>query len=99
MKMTRRQAVSIKFATIVAFFSLAVLAGISRLDAEEQPVAIVAARISGHVHPSICRTKDGTLVVVYKGANILMRARSMDSGQTWEQPEPIATSARRPDAI
>lgn len=36
------------------------------------------------MHPSICRTKDGTLVVVYKGANVLMVTRSKDNGATWE---------------
>ena len=29
------------------------------------PVSILSAEIGGHVHPSICRTADGTLVVVY----------------------------------
>jgi Neuraminidase (sialidase) len=78
---------------------LAVVAHSSLLCAEERPVSIVAARISGHIHPSICRTKDGTLVVVYKGANVLMCARSIDDGATWEQPEAIATSAKRPSMI
>jgi hypothetical protein len=67
--------------------------------AEERPVAILAARIGGHIHPSICQTRDGTLVVVYKGANVLMRSRSTDGGGTWELPEPIATTAKRPDVI
>ena len=69
------------------------------LQAAMKPVSIVAARVSGHVHPSICQTKNGTLVVVYKGANVLMCARSTDSGETWEKPQPIATSAERPDVI
>lgn len=69
------------------------------LQADEQPVSILAAKISGHIHPSICRTKDGTLVAVYKGANVLMRARSTDGGRTWEKPVAIATSAKRPEGI
>jgi Neuraminidase (sialidase) len=69
------------------------------LQAEEKPVSILAARISGHIHPSICRTKDGTLIVVYKGANILMCARSVDDGKTWTEPKPILDSGRRPDVI
>lgn len=67
--------------------------------AEERPVSILAARIGGHIHPSICRTQAGTLIVVYKGANVLMRSRSTDGGATWETPVPIATTARRPDVI
>ncbi len=79
-------------------FLIAVLSGGSLLKAEEQPINIAAA-VAGHVHPSICRTKDGTLIVVYKGANVLMRTRSSDGGKTWEKPETIATSAKRPDVI
>ena len=91
--------VSFRIATIAGFWSLIVCASGSGLKAEGQPVAIVAARISGHIHPSMCRTKDGTLIVVYKGANVLMRARSLDGGQTWGKPVAIATSAKRPDVI
>jgi len=68
-------------------------------SADEQPVSVLAAKIGGHIHPSICRTKDGTLIVVYKGANVLMCSRSTDGGATWSSPEPIATSAKRPDVI
>jgi hypothetical protein len=67
--------------------------------ANEAPVSILAARIGGHIHPSICQAKDGTLVVVYKGANVLMVARSTDDGDTWSKPLPISTSANRPDVI
>src|SRR5687767_10440438 len=84
---------------LAAICSLVFLFAESGLQAEEASVPILAARIGGHVHPSICRTKDGTLVVVYKGANVLMCARSTDGGATWSQPGTIATSARRPDAI
>ena len=97
--MPRLRRVSIPVAAVVGCGLLLVFAHGARLDAEEQPVSILAARIGGHIHPSICRTKDGTLVVVYKGANVLMRSRSTDGGQTWETPEAIATSARRPDVI
>jgi len=70
------------------------------LLADEQPVIVAPSpKAGGHIHPSICRTKDGTLVVVYKGPQVLMRARSTDGGKTWEQPEAITTSARRPDVI
>lgn len=71
----------------------------SSSHAEDQPVSILAARIGGHIHPSICRTQDGTLVVVYKGSNVLMCSRSTDDGTTWSTPEAITTSAKRPDVI
>ena len=70
----------------------------SRVMAEDAPV-LVGASATGHVHPSICRTKDGTLIVVFKGANVLLCSRSADGGQTWDKPEPIATSAKRPEVI
>ncbi len=67
---------------------------------EDRPVQVaISPKAGGHVHPSICRTKDGTLVVVYKGANVLMRTRSTDGGKTWEAPETISTTADRPASI
>jgi hypothetical protein len=97
--MKHDRTVFVRVAAMVGWCLLSVLVHSSILCAEERPVAIVAARISGHIHPSICRTNDGTLVVVYKGANVLMCARSTDDGATWEQPVAIATSAKRPDVI
>ena len=80
---------------------LASLALPSPARAADQPVSIVAKRVSGHVHPSICRTKDGTLVVVFQapGRNELLRSRSTDGGETWSEPQPIATTKVRPPVI
>lgn len=88
----------VRFLLIVSLSWLATWTNGSRLQAEDQPIAIATA-LSGHIHPSICRTKDGTLIVVFKGANVLMRSRSLDRGLTWEKPELITTSAKRPDVI
>lgn len=71
----------------------------ARIETEEKPVSILAAPMSGHIHPSICRTSEGTLVVVYQGSNVLRCARSTDGGRTWSNTTPIATSAKRPDLI
>src|SRR5262249_19555734 len=69
-------------------------------NAQDTPVTVaVSPKAGGHIHPSICRAKDGTLVVVYKGPQVLMRSRSTDGGKTWEVPEAIATSAKRPEVI
>lgn len=69
-------------------------------SAPDMPVTVATSpKAGGHIHPSICRANDGTIVVVYKGPQVLMRARSTDGGKTWEQPEAIATSARRPAVI
>ena len=39
---------------------------------ELSPMPIVQAAMGGHVHPSLARTKDGTLVVVLQGKGVLM---------------------------
>ncbi len=65
----------------------------------DRPVNLAPYGTGGHVHPSICRTKAGTLIVVYKNANVLWATRSTDDGRTWSQPGEIATSAKRPDVI
>lgn len=88
----------VRFVIAAVLGLLALLSAPSKITAEDQPV-LVGTGSSGHVHPSICRTKDGTLIVVFKGANVLMCSRSIDSGQTWSKPEPIATTAKRPDVI
>ena len=59
-------------AALVLLFPAARLLPGDCVYADEKPVSILAARIGGHIHPSICRTTKGTLVVVYKGANVLM---------------------------
>ena len=71
----------------------------TRVEAKDNAVSILAARIGGHIHPSICRTQKGALVVIYKGANVLMCSRSTDDGATWSKPQAIATTALRPDVI
>src|SRR5262245_59751112 len=73
---------------------------VSRAGAEDNPVRVATSpKAGGHIHPSICRTKDDTLVVVYKGPNVLMQTRSTDGGKTWETPEAIPTTADRPASI
>lgn len=64
-----------------------------------KPVPILDAKIGGHIHPSICRTKDGTLVAVFRGKAELVSSRSTDKGATWTKPEVIATTSKRPDVI
>ena len=89
----------IKIAVVSGLCSLVNLVQGVLVEADEKPVSVLAARVAGHIHPSICRTNNGTLAVVYKGTQALMCARSTDDGRTWSKPEPIATSARRPDVI
>lgn len=95
-----RPTLSVRLALLTSFCGLTLLSSDPRLRADEEPVKISgSAKVGGHVHPSICRTKDGTLIVVFKSGQALVRVRSTDGGKTWEQPEPIATSAKRPEVI
>ncbi|QDT41935.1 BNR/Asp-box repeat protein [Gimesia alba] len=87
---------SLQFVSFLVLLSL----GLTPVThAEEKPVSILAQRIGGHIHPSICRASDGTLIVVFKGENVLMCSRSSDSGASWSTLRPIPTSAKRPDLI
>jgi hypothetical protein len=90
---------TVRFGTLAVLCFLVSLSQSSRVQADEKLVSILAARIGGHIHPSICRMKNGTLIVVYKGVNVLMCARSTDDGNSWSEPAPIDTSANRPDVI
>ena len=89
---------SFRRAIIAGLCWMGLLADMPHIRADDQPVLISSAA-GDHVHPSICRTKDGTLIVVYKSNNVLWRARSTDDGAIWEKPVEIATSAKRPDVI
>src|SRR5581483_1142693 len=83
-----------------ALLLLPTIAALASAGTDEQPVKINgSAKVGGHVHPSICRTKVGTLVVVFKSGQMLVCSRSTDGGKTWEKPEPIATTAKRPSVL
>ncbi|MGC3967769.1 MAG: sialidase family protein [Pirellulales bacterium] len=97
--MNRRRPLAARRAAFCALVIAIGQASGAASHASERPVSILAARIGGHIHPSICRTNEGTLVAVYKGANVLMCSRSSDGGATWDQPTPITTSAKRPDVL
>ena len=80
-----------------------------------EPVAVVESKAhprqgvdTGHVHPSICKTADGTLIIVYAaneddspGKDVLMCTRSTDSGATWSVSSPIECTrfSEKPDAV
>lgn len=68
--------------------------------ADEKPIVVASSpKAGGHIHPSICQAKDGTLVVVFKGPQVLLCSRSTDGGATWEEPKEIPTTAKRPESI
>lgn len=92
----RRQSILVLAAVVATLFPSL---GPARAG-DDKPLKISgSAKVGGHVHPSVCRTKKGTLVVVFKSGQMLVHVRSTDGGQTWSAPEPIATTAKRPDVI
>jgi hypothetical protein len=47
--------------------------------------------VDGHIHPAVCQTRGGVLVVTYGRVNHrdLRIARSTDKGRTWSEPRPF----------
>ena len=71
-----------------------------------EPVPIAVPHSGGHVHPSICVTDDGTLVIVYatdiddsQGKDALVSVTSNDGGASWSSPVVIEASRKRPNTI
>ena len=67
--------------------------------ADVVPWPIVQGSLSGHVHPSLARTKDGTLVVVFQGKGMLMRSRLKPGAENWEAARLIPGTDWRPAYI
>ncbi len=86
-------------ALVIGLWFLVVPCDLARPVFGQEPVAILDARLTGHIHPSICRTDQGDLLVVYQGINVLMCTRSTDRGASWTKPEAIPPTAKRPQGI
>ena len=67
--------------------------------AELSPMPIVQSAMGGHVHPSIARTSNGTLVVAYQSKGVLMRACLTKGAENWEAPKVIPGTDWRPEYI
>ena len=48
--------------------------------------------VNGHIHPAVCISKQGAIVVIYGQVNHhdLRITRSTDGGKTWSRPTPFA---------
>src|SRR5262245_37296229 len=83
-------------------FWLAVLAvpwrptGPDAANAQEKPVRI-ASDVSGHIHPAICVTPKGTVVVLFCQSDYkdLRQTTSTDGGKTWSKPAPYELTAKQ----
>ncbi len=83
--------VSLTFALVIGS-----AAGAPLRAAELQPVRI-AVPVNGHIHPAICLTQKGTIVVTYGRVNHvdLRVTRSTDGGKTWSEPVPFAHTVKK----
>ena len=63
------------------------------------PWPIVQGQLSGHVHPSLARMQDGTLVVAFQGKGVIMRSRLKKGAENWETAQPIPGTDWRPAYI
>lgn len=79
--------------TALATFLTPVLPGEA---AELQPVRI-AVPVNGHIHPAVCVTHKGTIVVTYGRVNHrdLRITRSTDGGKTWAEPVPFEHTVKK----
>jgi len=65
------------------------------LNGEDWNPVRIGSSVSGHIHPSACVTKKGTVIVSYckSEAKDLLISRSTDGGRTWSEPaeSPVTT--------
>lgn len=61
--------------------------------AEETPFPPIriAKGVSGHIHPSLCVAKNGTIITIFSQSDYkdLRVSRSSDTGKTWSEPIPF----------
>ncbi|QDU27290.1 Sialidase [Anatilimnocola aggregata] len=67
------------------------------LSAAEPVLVKIGSPIGGHIHPAICRTKKGTLIVTFGQVNHrdLRISRSTDAGKTWSEPAAFAHTVKK----
>lgn len=51
----------------------------------------IASGVSGHIHPAICLTKSGAILVIFGQSDMrdLRLSKSTDGGKTWSKPSPF----------
>ncbi|GAB4147172.1 MAG: hypothetical protein Tsb009_20240 [Planctomycetaceae bacterium] len=76
---------------ILAFLTIVTLPKIAFSQSGPLKPVRVAKPVNGHIHPAICKTKKGTLVVIFGRVNHvdLRIIRSTDDGKTWSPPKPF----------
>ena len=65
--------------------------GAAAMGQAEGKLVRIADPVGGHIHPAVCLSQKGTLIVTYGRVNHrdLRITRSTDGGRTWEPPTPF----------
>lgn len=65
--------------------------GQEKAPAADEKLVRIASDVSGHIHPAVCVTKSGAIVVIYGKSDYkdLQISRSTDGGRTWNPPVPV----------
>src|SRR3954468_2156582 len=74
-----------------------VLGSAALAGGEESPKPVrIATGVTGHIHPAVCVTKKGTIVVIFSQSNFkdLRLSRSSDGGLTWSEPVPASPTEK-----
>lgn len=71
----------------------------SAIAADSRPLKPlrIAKPVNGHIHPAICLSKKGTLIVTFGRKNHvdLRILRSTDGGKTWSEPKPFPHTVKK----
>ena len=93
--MPRRGQAGRMLRTVVSVFLLTAFG----VFADVVPWPIVQGKLSGHVHPSLARTAQDTLVVTFQGKGVILCSRLNPRAENWSAAKPIPGSERRPSYI
>ena len=66
-------------------------------DEADLKLVRIANPVDGHIHPAVCLSPKGTIVVIYGQVNHrdLRISRSIDGGKTWSATEPFAHTEKK----
>src|SRR4051794_32269200 len=80
--------------TLASLAVLALAAGLARAQPAGDLVRLDSG-VSGHIHPALCVTAKGTLIVTYCHAEYKPHrtTRSTDGGKTWSKPALVPHTA------
>ena len=84
-----------RFLTLAA--ALLAVTSVAAAQASDLPLVRIAQPGGGHIHPAVCLSRQGTIVVTYGKVNHrdLRLTRSTDGGKTWTEPAPFVHTVNK----